>query len=75
MTNPTVPPGIPSLGSLRAWYVPAMANPAAPSIASDLGAAGAVELTCLCAKGGFTPQVLSLKNLYRIRRTEQVRKR
>ena len=49
----TVPPGIPSDGTWRVWMVPTMANPAQPSIATDIGNAGTVDSSCLLTKSGF----------------------
>lgn len=50
MANLPVPPGIPSNASWRVWYVPTMANPAAPSIATDIGNAATVDASCLLVK-------------------------
>jgi hypothetical protein len=49
----TVPPGIPSDGTWRVWFVPTMATPASPSIATDIGNAGTVDGSCLLTKSGF----------------------
>lgn len=48
----TVPAGIPSNASWRVWYVPTMANPATPSIATDIGNVATVDASCLLVKDG-----------------------
>jgi hypothetical protein len=51
----TVPAGVPADGYVSVKFVPAIADPAAPSLATDLGAAGVVDLSCLLTKDGFGP--------------------
>lgn len=49
-----IPPlGIPSNGSWRVWYVPTVAAPGAPSIASDIGNVATVDASCLLTKTGI----------------------
>lgn len=49
-----IPPGIPANASWRTFYVPTMANPAVPSIATDLNGASAIDITNILVKGGFS---------------------
>lgn len=51
----TVPAGVPADGYVSVKFVPAIANPAAPSLATEINAAGTVDLTCLLTKDGFGP--------------------
>lgn len=51
----TVPAGVPADGFVSVKFVPAIADPANPSLATDLGAAGVVDLSCLLTKDGFAP--------------------
>lgn len=55
MTSP-VPASIPADGNLRSAWVPALADPANPTLA-ELNAAGAVDLSCYLSGGGYTPGV------------------
>lgn len=48
-----IPPGIPANASWRTYYLPTMANPAVPSIATDLGGASAIDITNILVKGGM----------------------
>lgn len=53
MPTLTPPLGIPADGSWRVWYVPTMAAPAAPSVATDIGNAASVDASCLLTKSGI----------------------
>lgn len=53
MTLP-VPAGIPSQASWRVWFVPTMAAPATPSIATDIGNAGTVDASNIITLGGIS---------------------
>lgn len=53
MTSP-VPASVPSDGNLRAAWVPALADPANPTLA-ELNAAGSVDLSCYLTGDGYTP--------------------
>ena len=48
-----VPPGIPSDGSWKVSFVPAIADPTAPKIATEINAASSVAAECLLTKGGI----------------------
>src|SRR5690348_8724189 len=50
----SVPPGFVADASLRVWFVTTLANPAAPSVASELNAGTSVDATCYFT-GGFNP--------------------
>ena len=50
----TVPPGFVADASLRVWWVPTLANPAAPSVASEISAGTAIDISCYLT-GGFAP--------------------
>lgn len=51
----TVPPGVAADGAVSVKFVTALANPAAPSLATEINAASSVDLTCLLTKDGFSP--------------------
>lgn len=42
----TVPPGFLADANIRVWFVPTIADPAAPKIATELNAASAIDMTC-----------------------------
>jgi hypothetical protein len=50
----TVPPGFVADASLRVWFVTSLANPSAPSVASELNAGTTVDATCYFTNG-FNP--------------------
>lgn len=50
----TAPPGFVADASLRVWFVTTLANPAAPSLASEINAGTTVDATCYFT-GGFNP--------------------
>lgn len=47
----TVPPGFVADASTRAWFVTSLANPAAPSIASEINAGTTIDITCYLTSG------------------------
>lgn len=49
----TPPAGIPADGSWRVWYVPTMADPAAPDLSTDIMGASTVDASCLFTKQGI----------------------
>lgn len=55
MTSP-VPASVPSDGNLRTYWVPVLADPAAPTLA-ELNAAGSVDLSCYLTGSGYTPSL------------------
>lgn len=50
----SVPPGYVADASLRVWYVTALANPAAPSVSTEINAGTTVDITCYLTNG-FNP--------------------
>lgn len=42
----TVPPGFLADASIRVWFVPTIADPAAPKVATELNAPAALDITC-----------------------------
>lgn len=50
----TVPPGFVADASLRVWIVMSLANPAAPSLATEINAASTIDATCYLTNG-FSP--------------------
>lgn len=50
----TVPPGFVSDASLRVWVVTSLANPAAPSVSSELNAGTTIDASCYLTNG-FNP--------------------
>lgn len=51
----TVPPGFVADASLRVWFVTTLANPAAPSVASEINAGTTIDVSCYLT-GGFAPE-------------------
>lgn len=51
----TVPPGVPADGAVKVAFVTALADPAAPKIATEIKAVSSVEATCLLTSDGFKP--------------------
>jgi hypothetical protein len=51
----TVPAGVPADGFVSVKFVPAIADVAAPSVATDINAAGSEDISCLLTKSGFAP--------------------
>jgi hypothetical protein len=47
----TVPPGFVADASLRVWVVTTLANPAAPSLATEINAASTIDATCYLTNG------------------------
>lgn len=50
----TVPPGFVADASLRVWIVTTLANPAAPSLSTEINAGTTIDATCYLTNG-FTP--------------------
>lgn len=50
----SVPPGYVADASIRVWFVPTLANPAAPSVATEINAGTTIDLTCYLTNG-FAP--------------------
>lgn len=50
----TVPPGFVADASLRVWFVTTLANPAAPSVATEINAGSTIDVSCYLT-GGFAP--------------------
>ena len=42
----TVPPGFLADAAIKVWFVPTIADPAAPKVATELNAVGALDITC-----------------------------
>lgn len=42
----TVPPGFLADANIRVWFVTALADPAAPKVATEINAASSVDITC-----------------------------
>lgn len=49
----TIPQGVVSDGMVKVAFTPTLVDPTAPSIATDLGTASAVELSCYLTPDGF----------------------
>lgn len=50
-----IPPGVVSNGMVKVTFCPTIANVSTPSVATDLGAATAVEASCYLTRDGFSP--------------------
>jgi len=50
----TVPSGFVADASLRVWFVTTLANPAAPSVSTEINAGSTVDVTCYLTNG-FNP--------------------
>lgn len=48
-----IPQGVIGNGMVKVTFCPTIADPAAPSIGTDLGATGAIELSCYLTPDGF----------------------
>lgn len=51
----SVPPGVVADGTVSVKFVPAITSLTAPSLATDLNATGAIDMSCLLTKSGFAP--------------------
>lgn len=51
----TIPPGVPADGRVKVQFTLSIADLAAPSVATDIKAATAVEASCYLTRDGFSP--------------------